>query len=137
MHALAFAHAAEIEAHGRKTARSKCLVQRIGDFVVHGAAMFRVRVQYQRQRSVYGLGMGVASLDAAGRAVDDDFRHAVELSISKSPDRGGFFKEPQAGKGVYKETDDVLSNILSSCSIDIALKSLWFISLFNERNVIH
>src|ERR1043166_6110765 len=77
--ALAAPHAAEVEAQHREIAVYEGVVHLIDDLVVHRPAELRVRVQDDGERRVLLPRRVVSSLDAPGRADENDFRHGLNL----------------------------------------------------------
>ena len=73
--ALAAPDAAEIDPKGREAGRDEGLEQRVDDPIVHRAAMLGMGMKHQGDRCVRCLVVGVASLEAACRAVYRNFRH--------------------------------------------------------------
>src|SRR5690606_2499942 len=73
--ALAAADAAEIEAQRRETALLEHIEQIIDDLVVHRAAKLRMRMKDERDRSILFFGRLIATFEASGRAVENDFWH--------------------------------------------------------------
>ena len=75
--ALAAANAAEVEPEHRKAARGEGMVESIDDLIVHGAAELRMWVQHEGNGTVTRAVVMIARFQTAGRAVDDQFGHAL------------------------------------------------------------
>src|SRR5690606_17853675 len=73
--ALAAADAAEIEAQRGEVALLEHVEQVVDDLVVHRAAELRMRVQNDRDRSVFLAGGLVAALETAGRTCENYLGH--------------------------------------------------------------
>ena len=73
--ALAAADTAEIEPHHAEAELLEALVHRVGDTVIHGTAMQRMRVHDQRERRTALLAVVVATLQAPIGAGEHHLRH--------------------------------------------------------------
>ena len=73
--ALATAHATEVEAHDREAKLLEALIHRVGNTVVHRAAMQRMWVHDQRQRRTRFLAMVVTTFQAPVWAGEHHLRH--------------------------------------------------------------
>ena len=74
--ALRAAHAAEVEAEHGKPVLREHMIQAIHDFIVHRAAVNRVRVKHQHHRRAFLVAMVIAAFEPAFRSVYNNFRHS-------------------------------------------------------------
>src|SRR5262249_887588 len=82
---LTSADAAEVEAQHRKAALNESIVKTIDNLIVHRAPELRVRMQDDSDRCAGLRLMMIASLDAAGRPIDDHFGHFLEPFLPARP----------------------------------------------------
>lgn len=85
--ALRTANAAEVESQAGKAAGGESLKQIIGDFVIHGPAVFRTGMEDEGQRRVSDFGVRVTPFKTARRTIENYLRHEIPFKIRRSASR--------------------------------------------------
>jgi len=82
--ALAASNAAEVEAQRCETALLEHVEQIIDDLVVHRSAELRMWMKDERDRSILFFGRLIATFEASGRTVENDFWHVYSARNGKA-----------------------------------------------------